>query len=135
LYERRFAAAFADYLGVPYCIPTDHGSSALVIALESLGLEHGSEVIVPALTWVATATAVFRAGLVPVLADVDRETGCLTAQTIEAAIGPKTRAVIVVHWACVMADMPAIMALADARGLAVIEDCAQAHGASWQGKR
>lgn len=134
LYERRFAEAFADYLGAGYCVPTDHCSSALVMALEALQPEHGSEVIVPALTWVATATAVFRAGLVPVLADVDPETGCVTPQTIEAARTPRTAAVIVVHWACVMADMPAICAFADQHGLAVIEDCAQAHGASMLGR-
>ncbi|MGO9285348.1 MAG: DegT/DnrJ/EryC1/StrS family aminotransferase [Mycobacterium sp.] len=135
LYERKFAKAFAGYLGATYCVPTDHGSSALVIALEALGAESGAEVIVPALTWVATATAVFRAGLVPVIADVDPESGCLTPTTIEEVITSRTVAVVAVHWACVMADMPEILRIAQRHGLAVIEDAAQAHGAAWQGKR
>ena len=135
LYERRFAEAFAGYLGARHCVPTDHCSSGLVIALEALGLEYGSEVVVPALTWVATASAVFRAGLVPVLADVDPGTGTLTPESVAAVTTPRTAAVIVVHWACVMADMPALVAFAGERGLAVIEDAAQAHGASWDGRK
>jgi L-glutamine:2-deoxy-scyllo-inosose/3-amino-2,3-dideoxy-scyllo-inosose aminotransferase len=135
LYERKFAKAFAAYLGASSCVPTDHGSSALVIALEALGAEHGGEVIVPALTWVATATAVFRAGLVPVIADVDPESGCVTPTTIEDSITPRTVAIIAVHWACVMANMPEILRIAQRHSLAVIEDAAQAHGAAWQGKR
>jgi L-glutamine:2-deoxy-scyllo-inosose/3-amino-2,3-dideoxy-scyllo-inosose aminotransferase len=135
LYERRFAEQFARYLGARRCVPVDHCSSALIIALEALGIEHGSEVIVPALTWTATATAVFRAGLVPVLADVDPATGCVTPQTVAAVMGPLTRAVIVVHWACVMADVPAIRGMVEQRGIPVIEDAAQAHGAVWEGRR
>jgi dTDP-4-amino-4,6-dideoxygalactose transaminase len=135
LYERRFAEEFARYLGAEHCIPTDHGSSALVIALESLGLEYGTEVVVPTMTWVATASAVLRAGLVPVLADVDPDSGCLTAETVEPVLGPRTGAILVVHWACVMADMPAILALANQRGIAVVEDAAQAHGAAIAGRR
>ncbi|TDB82453.1 DegT/DnrJ/EryC1/StrS aminotransferase family protein [Micromonospora sp. KC721] len=132
LFERRFAREFADYLGARHCVPTDHGSSALVVALESLGLEHGDPVLVPALTWAASATAVLRAGLLPVLADVDRETGCLDAAAVRDE--PNVRAVVVVHWAATMADVPAISAVADGRGCAVIEDAAQAHGARWLGR-
>ncbi|WP_051707205.1 MULTISPECIES: DegT/DnrJ/EryC1/StrS family aminotransferase [unclassified Streptomyces] len=135
MYERRFAEEFARYLGARRCVPVDHGSSALIIALEALGIEHGSEVIVPALTWTATATAVFRAGLVPVLADVDPATGCLTPETVDAARTSSTRAVIVVHWACVMADVPAIGAAVAPHGIAIVEDAAQAHGAAWEGRR
>lgn len=135
LYERRFAKEFARYLGARHCVPTDHCSSAIVIALEALGFEYGSEVVVPALTWVATASAVFRAGLIPVLADVDEHTGTVTPETLAEVVTPRTVAVITVHWACVMADMPALAAFARQHGLAVIEDVAQAHGASWQGKR
>lgn len=135
LYEQRFAKEFSEYLGADFCIPTDHGSSALVIALEALGADYGSEVVIPAMTWTATATAVFRAGLVPVIADVDPETGCLTPETIREAVSGRTAAIIVVHWACVMADMPAIMRFAEHHSLAVIEDAAQAHGAAWEGRR
>jgi L-glutamine:2-deoxy-scyllo-inosose/3-amino-2,3-dideoxy-scyllo-inosose aminotransferase len=132
LYERRFARAFADYTGTAHCVPTDHGSSALVIALESLGLRYGDPVLVPALTWTASATAVFRAGLVPVLVDVDPATGCLDAAAVAAE--PEAAAVIAVHWACTMADVPSLTAAADTLGAKVIEDAAQAHGARWDGR-
>ncbi|GIF06888.1 DegT/DnrJ/EryC1/StrS family aminotransferase [Actinoplanes siamensis] len=132
LFERRFAEMFAGYLGARHCVPTDHGSSALVIALESLGLSEGDAVLVPALTWVATATAVLRAGLLPVLADIDPRTGSMAAGALSEH--PDIRAVVVVHWACGMADVPAIDAVAAPRGIAVIEDAAQAHGARWAGR-
>lgn len=131
--ERRFARRFADFVGVPFAVTTDHGSSSLRIALEALGVGEGDEVVVPVLTWVATATAVLNVNAVPVFADVDEETGCLTAEAVAAAISDRTRAVIVVHLNCRMADMDAILAIARARGVAVVEDCAQAHGARWQG--
>jgi dTDP-4-amino-4,6-dideoxygalactose transaminase len=134
LAERRFARLFADYVGARHCVPTDHGSSALVIALESLGLEHGRSVLVPALTWVASATAVLRAGLVPVLVDVDPATGCVTPATLAAEADADAGAVVVVHWACAMADVPSITAFATGRDMAVIEDAAQAHGATWTGR-
>ncbi|MGW0783282.1 DegT/DnrJ/EryC1/StrS family aminotransferase [Streptomyces sp. NPDC002913] len=133
LFERRFAARFAEYTGARHCVPTDHGSSALVIALESLGLEQGAPVAVPALTWVACATAVFRAGLVPVLVDVDEHTGCLTPQTLPMDVFPA--AILAVHWACAMADVPALTEFAEPRGAVVVEDAAQAPGALWQGRR
>jgi dTDP-4-amino-4,6-dideoxygalactose transaminase len=132
LFERRFAALFADYVGVRHCIPVDHGSSALVVALEALGLEYGDAVLVPALTWVASASAVFRAGLLPVLVDVAAETGCADVASLDPTVG--ARAMIVVHWACAMADVPALTAAAAPRGIAVIEDAAQAHGAQWLGR-
>lgn len=132
LFERRFARMFAEYVGIRFCVPIDHGSSALVVALESLGLEYGTTVLVPAITWVATATAVLRAGLVPVLVDVDAETACLSPESIRCDVG--ARAVIPVHWACAMADIPAIRAVAERAGMTVIEDAAQAHGAEWLGR-
>jgi dTDP-4-amino-4,6-dideoxygalactose transaminase len=132
LFERRFARMFAEYVGVRFCVPVDHGSSALVVALESLGLDYGSAVLVPAITWVATATAVLRAGLVPVLVDVDAETGCLSPESMRRDVG--ARAVIPVHWACAMADIPAVGAVAQQVGMTVIEDAAQAHGAEWLGR-
>ncbi|XVU27898.1 DegT/DnrJ/EryC1/StrS family aminotransferase [Actinoplanes sp. CA-054009] len=130
LFERRFAGEFASYLGVRHCVPTDHGSSALLIALESLGLAEGDLVLVPALTWTATATAVLRAGLLPVLADVDPRTGSIGPEALRD--NPDVRAVVAVHWACGMADVPAIEAAAPSA--VVIEDAAQAHGARWQGR-
>lgn len=132
LYERQFARSFADYLGAGHCVPVDHGSSALVVALESLGLSHGDVVVVPALTWVATASAVLRAGLVPVLADVDQQFGVLTPEMVISA-DAGARAIVAVHWACTMADIPAIEA-AVGQSVPVVEDAAQAHGARWAGR-
>jgi len=132
LFEREFARRFADYVGTRHCVPVDHGSSALVVALEALGLAPGDRVLVPALTWTASATAAFRAGLVPVLVDVDEVTGCMSPADVDASVG--ARAAVVVHWACAMADVPGIQAVADPLGMAVVEDCAQAHGARWQGR-
>jgi L-glutamine:2-deoxy-scyllo-inosose/3-amino-2,3-dideoxy-scyllo-inosose aminotransferase len=123
---------FADYVDVRHCVPVDHGSSALVIALEALGLDYGTPVLVPAHTWVAPATAVFRAGLLPVLVDVDAGTGVIGPEAVEP--GVDARAVIAVHLACVMADVPAITTVARQHGMSVIEDAAQAHGARWHGQ-
>lgn len=131
--ERRFAQRFADFVGVPHAVTTDHGSSSLLIALEALGVGEGDEVVIPVLTWVATATAVLNSNAIPVFADVDENTGCLTPEAFAAAITGNTRAVIAVHLNCRMADMDAVLAVARARGIAVVEDCAQAHGARWRG--
>nr|WP_157527097.1 DegT/DnrJ/EryC1/StrS family aminotransferase [Kibdelosporangium sp. MJ126-NF4]CTQ98693.1 DegT/DnrJ/EryC1/StrS aminotransferase [Kibdelosporangium sp. MJ126-NF4] len=132
-FERRFARMFARYTGTRHCVPVDHGSSALVIALESLGLRPADRVLVPALTWTASATAALRAGLVPVLVDVDPDTGCLSPDTLDLSVD--ARAVVAVHWSCAMADIPAITDVANRDDMVVIEDCAQSHGAEWLGRR
>ncbi|GHH84737.1 DegT/DnrJ/EryC1/StrS family aminotransferase [Streptomyces capitiformicae] len=132
--ERTFAEQFARYHGVPHCVAVDHGSSALVVALEALDIGPGDEVVVPAVTWVATASAVLRVGALPVIADVDPETGCLSPDTVRAALSPRTRAVIAVHLACTVADIDGLLQLTEARGIGLIEDCAQAHGALWRGR-
>lgn len=133
--ERQFAAAFAAYNEIAHCVSVDHGSSALVVALEALGIGPGDEVIVPAMTWVAPITAVLRVGALPVIADVDPRSGCLTPDTIEEAMGPAVRAIVVVHLACTVADIVAIRELAGRRGIGLVEDCAQAHGASIDQKK
>lgn len=129
LFERLFAEKFANYTGAKYCVPVDHGSSALVVALEALGLEYGTPVLVPALTWVASASAVFRAGLVPVLADVGKDYGCIGPEALDCGVA--FGAMVAVHWASAMADIPAILQRMGLRQLPVVEDCAQAHGAVW----
>jgi dTDP-4-amino-4,6-dideoxygalactose transaminase len=131
--ERRFAQAWARYNDIPYAVSVDHGSSALVLALEALDIGPGDEVVVPTMTWVAPATAVLRVGALPVLADVDGATGCITPDTLRATLSDRTRAVIVVHLNCTVADIDGIVAIARAAGIEVIEDCAQAHGAQWRG--
>ena len=132
--ERRFAEQFARYNEVPFCVSVDHGASALVVALEALDIGPGDEVIVPVMTWVATASAVLRVGALPVLVDVDPETGCLTPETIRSGLSPKTKATIVVHLACTVADIDGILDLTREAGISLVEDCAQAHGARWRGR-
>lgn len=131
---RAFEREFAAYVGADYAVALANGTVALELALHALGIGPGDDVVVPARTFVGTATAVVARGARPVIADVDRDSGNLTSATIEAALTPATRCVIPVHiggWPC---DMDAIMTLASARGLMVIEDCAQAHGARWNGR-
>lgn len=131
---RIFEREYAQYLGRRYAIAVANGTVALELALEAFGIGAGDEVIVPARTYIATASCVVMRGAVPVVADVDHNSGLITAQTIEAALTPKTRAVIAVHiagWPC---EMDEIMALAERRQLVVIEDCAQAHGAFYKGR-
>ncbi len=113
----------ADYNGVPYCVPTTNGSSALLIALEALGIGYGDEVVVPALTWLATATAVLNVNATPVLVDVHPETLCIDPIQVERAITNRTKASIPVHLYGRMVDMDALMAIAQRHGLYVIEDC------------
>ncbi|WP_067686070.1 DegT/DnrJ/EryC1/StrS aminotransferase family protein [Nocardia jejuensis] len=132
--ERVFGEAFARYNGAAYGVSVDHGSGALVIALEALGIGPGDEVVVPAMTWVAPATAVLRVGAIPVLVDVDPETGCVTADHVREAITPRTTAVIAVHLACTAVQLDSILAVTGIAGLALIEDCSQAHGTRWAGR-
>ncbi|MEU4366917.1 DegT/DnrJ/EryC1/StrS family aminotransferase [Micromonospora chersina] len=134
-FEQRFARAFADYHGVSYAVPTTNGSSALTIAMEALGVGPGSEVIVPGLTWVACASAAAALGAVPILVDVDPGTLSISAAAAEAAITPQTRAILVVHAYCSAADIDAFVALSERTGIPIIEDCSQAHGAEWNGRK
>ncbi|MEX0642668.1 MAG: DegT/DnrJ/EryC1/StrS family aminotransferase [Pirellulales bacterium] len=131
---REFEREFADSVCCAYAVAVANGTVALELALHALGISPGDEVIVPSRTFVATAMAVVRVGAVPVFADVDRVSQNITAESIEAQLSPRTRAVIVVHLAGWPADMNPIMILARDHHLAVVEDCAQAHGARYQGR-
>jgi dTDP-4-amino-4,6-dideoxygalactose transaminase len=111
-----------------------NGTVTMEVALRAAGIGWGDEVIVPAYTFQATASAPMAAGAVPVIVDIDPGTYCISPAAIEKAITPKTRAVIPVHLGSNMADMDAIMALAEKHNLIVIEDCAHAHGAKWRGQ-
>ena len=130
----RFEEEIAAYLGVPHAVAVANGTLALEAALLALGIGAGDDVVVPARTYVATGSAVVRLGARPLFADVDHESGNVTAATIAASITPRTRAVIVVHLAGWPCEMDAILALARDRGLFVVEDCAQAHGARYRGR-
>jgi len=131
-FERQFSRAFADYCQVDYCIPTSHGSSALLIALEALDIGPSDEVIVPALTWVATASAVTNVGAIPIIVDVDPKTFCIDPQAVKDAITPQTKAIMPVHINGCLADMDTLLEISTLHNIPVIEDCAHAHGARWK---
>jgi len=129
-FEREFAAA----AGTTYAVAVANGTVALELALRSLEIGPGHEVIVPAATFIATASAVVRCGATPVIADVDVHTQCLTRETIEPRVTSRTRAIIVVHLAGHPAELAPVLRLAEARKIRVVEDCAQAHGARYFGQ-
>ena len=126
---KEFEAKFAEYIGVNHAIGCANGTDAIEIALEALGVGPGDEVLIPAYTWVSTASAVSRAGAEPVFVDVHEDYYTLDADLIEQSITSKTKALIPVHFYGLPADMPAITKIAKEHNLLVIEDCAQAHGA------
>jgi dTDP-4-amino-4,6-dideoxygalactose transaminase len=125
---------FARFVGAKHCLLTHCGTSALVLALAAAGVRGGDEVIVPAYSFVATPLAVVQAGAVPVFADVDVATGCLDPAAADAAVTPRTRAIMPVHMHGGAADMEALLDVARRHDLALVEDAAQAHGATFQGR-
>ncbi|WP_161964086.1 DegT/DnrJ/EryC1/StrS family aminotransferase [Chitinophaga flava] len=134
-YEEKFARAFADFNNAAFCIPTANGTAALLCSLQALGIGPDDEVIVPGLTWVACAITVASLNAIPVMVDVDQHTLCLSPQKVEAAITERTKAIMVVHLYSAVADMGALLHISEKYNIPIIEDCAQAHGATWQGKR
>ncbi|MGW5358892.1 DegT/DnrJ/EryC1/StrS family aminotransferase [Actinopolymorpha pittospori] len=130
-----FEEAFAGYQQAAHCVCVCNGTLALVAALRAAGVGIGDEVVVPPYTFIASAAAVTFVGAVPVFADVQPDTHLLDPVAAEAAITPRTRAVMPVHIAGRPCDMDAFTALGRAHGIAVIEDAAQAHGAEWRGRR
>jgi dTDP-4-amino-4,6-dideoxygalactose transaminase len=131
----RFESEFARYHDATHALVVANGTAALELALRAGGIRPGEEVLVPAITFVATASAVVSVGAVPVFVDVDAKTAQISVESMAAAITPKTRAVIVVHYGGYMADLSAILPLADRHGLLVIEDCAHAQGSAWIGRK
>jgi L-glutamine:2-deoxy-scyllo-inosose/3-amino-2,3-dideoxy-scyllo-inosose aminotransferase len=125
------AKKFAELQGGGYAVPMANGTVTMEVALRAAGIGWGDEVIVPAYTFQATASAPMAAGAIPVIVDIDPDNYCLDPKAAERAITPKTRAMIPVHLGSNMADMDAIMQLAEKHNLIVIEDCAHAHGARW----
>lgn len=134
-YITAFEEKFAEFCGSKYALTCNNGTTALHLALVTLGVQAGDEVIIPDLTFVATANAVKYVNAVPVLVDIDAETLCIDPAAFEAAITEKTRAIIPVHLYGHPANMPVIMEIASKHGLLVIEDAAEAHGAEVNGKR
>src|SRR6185503_8336005 len=129
--ERQFAA----YRGCAHGIALANGTVSLEIALSAAGIKPGDEVIVPPITFVASATAIARVGAVPVFVDIDPETINLAPEKVADHINERTRAIVVVHFAGHPADLDRLTEICDQRGLVMIEDCAHAHGAEWHGRR
>lgn len=134
-YIDEFESKFARYCGTDYALAVSNGTTGLHLALAALGLGPGDEVIVPDLTFVATANAVAYTGAKPVLADVESDTLCLDVASVKSLITPRTRAIIPVHLYGHPADMDALTEIADAQGVTIIEDAAEAHGAEYKGRR
>jgi dTDP-4-amino-4,6-dideoxygalactose transaminase len=132
---REFTERFAAYQQARFAVTCTNGTHALELALRAVGVEAGDEVILPPYTFIATASATAAVGAVPIFADIDPDTYNLDPGAAEAAITDRTRAIIAVHIGGCPADMDAFGDLARRRGLKLVEDAAQAHGAEWNGRR
>lgn len=131
---RRFESEFAAYIGSKYAVAVSNGTVALELALRALDIGPGDEVVTTSRTFIATASSIVAVGARPVFADVDRDSQNITAETIRAVLSPRTKAILPVHLAGWPCDMDPILELARDNNLSVIEDCAQAHGASYRGR-
>ncbi len=131
---REFENEFAAWAGTRYAVALSNGTLALDVALKALNIGPGDEVVVTPRTFIASVSCVVNAGATPVFADVDSQSGNITAQSISAVLTPRTKVVICVHLAGWPCDMDPIMSLAAQNGLKVIEDCAQAHGTRYKGR-
>jgi dTDP-4-amino-4,6-dideoxygalactose transaminase len=129
---RRFETEFADLVGCRRAVAVANGTVALELALHALGVGKGDEVVVPSRTFIASASCVVMRGATPVFADIDRVSQNITADTIRPVLSRRTKAVIAVHLAGWPCDMNSILALAREHGIKVVEDCAQAHGATYK---
>jgi len=134
-YIDQFEANFARYCGAEYGLAVSNGTTGLHLALATLGLQPGDEVIVPDLTFVATANAVAYTGATPVLADVDADTLCIDPASVKSLISERTKAIIPVHLYGHPADMDALLEIGEAHGVDIIEDAAEAHGAEYKGRK
>ena len=134
-YLDKFESGFAEYIGVKHAVAVSNGTTALHLALHALGIGPGDEVIIPDLTFAATAHAVLQTGATPVLVDVESDTWCMDPRAVERALSEKTRALMPVHLFGHPADMEALNDIAAAHKLFVIEDAAEAHGAEVDGRK
>lgn len=133
--EMEFDKDFAEFTGVKYAISAANGTVTLQMALEACGVGVGDEVILPGLTWQATAATIIDVNATPILVDVCEDTWCIDPKAIEAAITPRTKAIMPVHLYGSFADMDEILKIAKKHKLWVIEDCAHKHGGEWDGKK
>ena len=129
----RFENEFANYLGIKHCIGLNSGTDALILAIRALGIGVGDEVIVPASTYIASVLGVTENGAKPVYVDIDRNTLLIDVDRIEEAITDRTKAILVVHLYGQACNMERVLSIAKKHNLPIIEDCAQSHGAMWNG--
>ncbi len=134
-YAAKFEREFAAYLGVEHCVACANGTDSLEILLQVLGVGPGDEVLVPAISWISTSEAVSTLGGTPVFVDVDPVYYTIDLDQVEAAITARTKVIIPVHLYGQPVDMPRLMKIANEHGIKVLEDCAQAHGATIQGQK
>jgi dTDP-4-amino-4,6-dideoxygalactose transaminase len=130
-----FEKSFAAYQHAKYCISAANGTLTLELALEALGVGAGDEVILPAISFISSATAIARVGAIPVFVDIQDHSFNLDPQRVQAAITPRTKAVMAVHFGGVLCDVPALQDICDLEGVVLFEDAAHAHGAEWNGQR
>lgn len=130
-----FEKRFAEHHNIRYALAVSNGTHALEIALKAVGVKEGDEVIVPVFTFVSTAVAVLNCGAIPIFADVDRETYCITSELLGKKITSRTKAIIAVHMAGNLCDMEEINNLAREKGIKVIEDAAHAQGGEWKNRK
>lgn len=130
---RAFARQFADFQGAAHAIPVPNGTLALELALETLGIGHGDEVITTAYTFIATAGAILSVGAKPVFVDIDPGTNTIDPARIEAAITPRTKAIVPVHVGGMPSDLDGVLDVVSRQGISVLEDACQAWGAAWKG--
>ncbi|CQR60488.1 3-amino-5-hydroxybenzoate synthase [Streptomyces leeuwenhoekii] len=130
-----FEREFAEHHGAPHALAVTNGTHALELALQCLGVGPGTEVIVPAFTFISSSQAAQRLGAVAVPVDVHPDTYCIDAAAVAAAVTPRTRAIMPVHMAGLIADMDALAKISADTGVPLLQDAAHAHGARWQGKR
>jgi dTDP-4-amino-4,6-dideoxygalactose transaminase len=128
------ASEFASFHGAHFGLAMTNGTHTLEAALAASGVGEGDEVIVPGMTFIASASAALAVNATPIIVDVDADTLCIDPQAVEAAITPRTKAVVAVHVAGAAADLDELVRLCDAHDLVLIEDCAHAHGTSWRGR-
>lgn len=134
-FQRQFESAFAEYVGVHHALALPSCTSAIHLALAALGVGPGDEVVVPDITWIASAAPVSYVGATPVFADVDEETWCMSASSLEECVTPRTKAVIPVDLYGGMPDMDALLDVTRRHGLKVVEDAAEAVGAEYRGAK
>lgn len=134
-FVEEFEKSFAAYQNAKFCISAANGTLTLELALETAGVGAGDEVIVPAISFVSSATAISRVGAVPVFVDIGEKTFNIDIERVKEAVGPRTKAVMVVHFGGVLCDMAAFEEFCKSAGLVLIEDAAHAQGAEWKGRR